>query len=179
MINRLTFGDFKTPKYRLTKDDLDSYDPYVVPDWVFIRAAYPASTGTRHRTNGVITDLVVKAANNVIGRFGITGVGIGVTDYGCTNMVLGGFSDTVTHDYADVNPAFHLSYSDARKGIKMIAGVVVKEVNTAIKVEKPWPVLVNRLLPGSGVYCEHCEAEVHPDCEICPSCGNNITEWVD
>jgi uncharacterized OB-fold protein len=37
----------------------------------------------------------------------------------------------------------------------------------------------NELMEGSGVFCEFCEAEVHPDCEICPSCGQDIAEWVD
>jgi len=38
---------------------------------------------------------------------------------------------------------------------------------------------VNVLMNGSDVFCEHCNAEVHPDCEVCPSCGENISEWVD
>jgi uncharacterized OB-fold protein len=38
---------------------------------------------------------------------------------------------------------------------------------------------INELLEGSGVFCEYCNAEVHPDCEICPSCGHNISEWID
>ena len=38
---------------------------------------------------------------------------------------------------------------------------------------------VNELLPGSGVFCEHCDAEVHPDCEVCPACGRDISAWVD
>jgi uncharacterized OB-fold protein len=38
---------------------------------------------------------------------------------------------------------------------------------------------VNELMEGSDVFCEYCNAEVHPDCEICPSCGANISEWVE
>jgi uncharacterized OB-fold protein len=38
--------------------------------------------------------------------------------------------------------------------------------------------MFNVLLEGSGVFCEHCEAEVHPEAEVCPECSENIAEWV-
>lgn len=40
------------------------------------------------------------------------------------------------------------------------------------------PIHANVLLNGSGVVCEFCNAEVHPDAVICPSCSADIAEWI-
>lgn len=128
-----------------------------------------------------VASLFHKAAKLVLGRLGVQKVYVGDTSYGGTKELL-------SHCHSDSGRrpecGFHLGYTDATS-VRLLeelqhpvpAGLLRATVRAASEVAREQYV-VNALLEGSDVYCEHCEAEVHPDCEICPACGENIAEWV-
>jgi len=122
------------------------------------------------------------AARQSLGQFGLRRALVGNASYGCTDNVApeGRWVETPN----PVQGGF--GYSDAKGGCRVVAEAaitdtpVVDVVAVEAAPEAPAAVLaVNALLEDSGVFCEHCEAEVHPLCEICPSCGQDISEWVD
>ena len=137
-------------------------------------------TGHEDRVGAMLT----AAANTVLGRMGVTRVYVGNYNNGATRVVAPA-APVVATPAAGVK----LSYTDATKArlvaeatmpavpaatLRQVMAQAVTEAQAAVV-----PVVFNELLEDSGVFCEHCNAEVHPDCEICPSCGANIAEWVE
>lgn len=132
--------------------------------------------------NEVVVDLFERAAKGIVGRLGIERVLVPAhCSYGATGELAmrahGGEVDTP-------QCVFNLPYSDARDGCRVLAKASPAGMPRVEPVEIPHtkPIglgNVNVLVDGSGVVCEHCDAEVHPDCEICPVCGQNIAEWVE
>lgn len=127
--------------------------------------------------NSTVVSLFVKAAQQIVGRLGIEKVCVGDSNYGITVAVASAGGKMV----AKPTPAFNLGYSDVRNHVTILASM--KPVVKAIASPKPVPVqvcdtAVNELSDDSDVYCEHCGAQVHLACEICPSCNANIAEWV-
>jgi len=130
-----------------------------------------------------IADIFVKAAHAVLGRLGVARVYVGDNRYGVSPLLA---PDAPAEKAPD--PAFRLLYTDAHR-VRLVCeerggpGGCLPEAMAKAIAEAQRPAAgygpVNELAEGSGVFCEHCGAEVHPDCEICPSCGANIAEWVD
>ncbi|MFC0183385.1 hypothetical protein SAMN04515674_105335 [Pseudarcicella hirudinis] len=129
-----------------------------------------------------IAYLYKEASKLLLGKLGINRVLVGDTGYGITgrikNLLNEGnetFNEKMASDcsYMDGNTQWLLSESN--EPIKKIKGSVFKPT---IKKEEISLIPCNELLPGSEVLCEYCDAEVHPDCEICPVCNENIAEWV-
>lgn len=120
--------------------------------------------------SGVNRDVVLpmfeKAANQIVGQLGICKVLVGDTSYGITLELNKRFSDGVKRKTP--SPLTPLGYSDAKSGCYTLSSKKLRQLE-----------VVNTLMPGSEVYCEYCDAEVYPACQICPSCGRDISEWVD
>lgn len=133
--------------------------------------------------NPIIPKLFLRAAQDVVGRMGVWAVFVSNSTYGCTGAVALSGKNHAGNNYEQPAPIDHPGYLDAGRLVgaflavnavtyatqKARARAAVKEVKTDH----------NTLMPGSGVYCEHCEAEVDPMAEICPTCGEDISEWVD
>jgi hypothetical protein len=121
----------------------------------------------------IISRLFLKASNMMLGKLGIERVMVGITSYGLTIALE---LNTNTERYS-VSMKESCSYMDGSKQylITETGNKPSKFKGKAHRTESP---VINVLQEGSGVYCEHCEAEVHPTCEICPSCEENIAEWV-
>jgi len=135
--------------------------------------------------SSIVAKLNHMAAKAVVGVLGVEKVYIGDTNYGVTQEVAMYGADGSTKMAPKCS--FNLSYTDAHK-VKLlvksennVSGKAVRaSMREAVKqaaAEVP-AVATNALMEGSGVFCEHCDAEVNPDCEICPTCGQNIAEWV-
>jgi hypothetical protein len=124
------------------------------------------------------------AAQAVVGKMGVEKVYVGDNGYGVSSMV------SNSKDEPAPKCAFHLSYTDASyvrlvcevKEALPVPGTALRQAMAKAiadtQEEQPAPSPVNELLEGSDVFCEFCDAEVHPDCQICPSCGADISEWV-
>lgn len=117
----------------------------------------------------------------VLGKLSVRRVLVGNTHYGASQAIAPAGARVSTP-----RPMFgDFGYTDAQNGCRVVAedaeaGIPDAFVAAVVKVEAtPEAVPVNALLEGSGVYCEHCESEVHPLCEVCPACGQDISEWVD
>jgi hypothetical protein len=133
-----------------------------------------------------IADIFLTAAKVVVGEMGIRKVYVGSTSYGVSDML----SNTSAVNAPEC--AFSLSYTDARS-VRLVCevndenrpapGKVLRKAmaQAVAEAQQQQTALgpVNELMEGSDVFCEYCNAEVHPDCEICPSCGANISEWVE
>lgn len=136
-----------------------------------------------HCTNGVIIGLYVTAMQSVIGRMGVRGIRVGSKNYGITLPVtaLAMRLNKKLYDYEDTPDGFFgLRYTDAKKSVLVFKRKrVYPKLKSGASHSSTTESASNTFVPGSGVFCEHCEAEVHPDCEICPSCGTDISEWVD
>lgn len=128
-----------------------------------------------------VLPLFTLGAIGVLGRLGVTRVLAGISDYGITAEFLSCQTDgkKVSTPVCEVE----LKYSDATRGCHVVCEL--DESVSAAVAEFDYPdgvhhqAAVNQFMEGSGVFCEYCDAEVHPACEICPDCGNNISEWVD
>lgn len=124
-----------------------------------------------------VVGLFYDAAHLIVGQFGIRRVLSGCSSYGITRQLVNLCEDNLV---TVPECAFSLRYTD----VNGVCAVVARSERDKVelvetqKVETISPV-INELQPGSGVYCEHCGAEVHPATEICPSCGVDISEWVD
>lgn len=128
--------------------------------------------------------LMLRAARATLGRMCVSRVLVGGSGYGATRHLRELAQARRTE--AATQPAFRMSYTDASQQY------VVAEIETATEAS-PAPAGTHEvphtepdaagqydvLLPGSGVVCEYCDAEVHPDVEVCPSCGRDISQWVD
>jgi len=131
-----------------------------------------------------IAPMFIELAERAWGQLGITRVMVGQTHYGMTGHVIALLENQLVP--TPETAGFHLGYSDARSGCYVITkGAVTNseklasaEMIAMMPTEVPVEHAINALMPGSDVYCEHCDAEVHPACEICPACGANIAEWV-
>lgn len=128
--------------------------------------------------NEVIRSLFVEAADLMLGKLGISAVHVGDTSYGLTRNLFGNAPDAVAAEMVE-----HCSYSDAKHQKLICKG----ESLGKFKGKRNLPAKstddrahqdFNRLVEGSDVFCEYCDAEVHPDCNICPECGRDISEWV-
>lgn len=132
-----------------------------------------------------VAEIMLKAAQAVVGRMSVRRVLVGASGYGATaeTRKLGVSREIKTAPVC----AFGLSYSDAHRVSVLVespkvAGKAVRKAMAAAVAEARTQVqgaVFNIILEGSGVVCEHCDTEVHPDCEICPVCGQNIAEWVE
>ena len=128
----------------------------------------------------VLVEMFIEMAEKIVGRLSIKRVLVPTRcNYGITKIVSdkailngGKFIETPTC-------AFYLGYSDAGRECVVLAKTKTKQhpMKTQTTVKPKFDV-VNVLQEGSDVFCEYCEAEVHPACEICPSCNANIVEWV-
>ena len=122
------------------------------------------------------------AGEQIVGRLGINRVLVGNTSYGITSDVKCYFENNrgeVTYTSEEMRSK--CSYMDGAKQWVLVGGDKPTESFKKKDLTEKVDVFtqdVNVLCPGSEVMCEHCDAEVHPDCEICPSCGENIAEWV-
>jgi hypothetical protein len=127
------------------------------------------------------------AAHAVLGRLGVRRVLVGVNGYGVSREVAASGDAEPAPE-----PAFLLGYTDAHTvrvvaeasgaaipGAMVAGAVAAAFAEAAAEVGGTAVGGTNVLMAGSGVVCEHCDAEVHPDCEICPCCGQDIAEWVD
>jgi hypothetical protein len=131
-----------------------------------------------------ITNIFIEAAKSVLGKLGVRKVYVGDNNYGVSRLL----SNKKSKEAPECS--FNIEYTDARY-VKLVCKLkdnkykidedVKKMVNKAIDDARnnQTYTAINQLLDGSGVYCEYCNAEVHPLCEVCPVCGNNIAEWVD
>ena len=123
-----------------------------------------------------VAELFATAALSAVGRLGIRSVSVGITSYGMTTMMK---KFQLGKDKKKPECIFKLGYSDANAGVYRIT-----EKISAVQRSEDLPkasqsqTACNELSNDSGVFCEHCDAEVHPDAEICPACGMNIAEWV-
>ena len=127
-----------------------------------------------------VLPLFSQCADAVLGRLGVTRVLVGVTNYGITNEFYDLYAESKTVRTPDCMT--HLGYSDAKAGCKVVCEAK-QGAEPVVNFEYPegadHQAAVNQFMEGSGVFCEYCDAEVHPACEICPDCGNNISKWVD
>lgn len=125
-----------------------------------------------------VCELFLMAAKKLVGKIGIRQILVGKTHYGLTSDFIDLCTEQVLADTP--NKEFSLNYSDANYGC-----VVVQCDRGVPQIEKTleYPSetvarAINELSDGSDVYCEYCEAEVHPTCEVCPTCHEDISEWV-
>ena len=129
-----------------------------------------------------VLPMFVDAADQIVGQLEVRKVLVGATNYGITKDLTINYTDEVTSKPPDsITP---LGYSDAKSGCYTLSSQKLKVkyaktgrdecVETSVRAE-----VINTLMPGSEVYCEYCDAEVHPACQICPSCDEDISEWVD
>lgn len=128
-----------------------------------------------------IAGLYQKASVKLLGRLGIKRVLVGYTSYGITSTIKHKCQiGAETYQEQMVSPCNYMDGSQqwliAETGEEP-EKLKKKFLKPTIKPEKT-ELSINTLLSGSDVYCEYCDAEVHPDCEICPSCNANIAEWV-
>jgi hypothetical protein len=133
----------------------------------------------------IIADIFLAATKTVVGRMGVKKVYVGSTSYGVSDML----SDAYEEDAPMC--AFSLSYTDARsvrlvceandESQPVLGKALCKAMAQAVAEAQQQTVIgpVNELMEDSDAFCEYCNVEVHPDCEICPSCGANISEWVE
>jgi len=134
-----------------------------------------------------IAKIYIEAAKSVLGKLNVTKVYVGANNYGVSDML----SDSKKEEAPECS--FKLEYTDAHyvrlvceikdtyksKLKKKMNKKFIKEImNNQDNIDYTQQAN-NVLLEGSGVYCEYCGAEVHPDCEICPICNNDISEWVE
>jgi len=128
-----------------------------------------------------IAGLYQKASIKLLGRLGIERVLVGYTSYGITSTIK--HKCQIGSETYQEQMVSSCNYMDgSRQWLIAETGeepekLKKKFLKPTIKPEKT-ELSINTLLSGSDVYCEHCDAEVHPDCEICPSCNANIAEWV-
>ena len=132
---------------------------------------------------GIMMQMAAKA---VVGIMGVNKVFVGNTSYGASHRLRNGEMEPTPEC------SFALGYSDAFRGVYLVAEVsdkvkclggkaMRKSMAGAVAAaqDEVQRLIVNELQEDSGVGCEHCGAEVHPMCEVCPSCGANIAEWVE
>lgn len=131
-----------------------------------------------------ISNLFLEAGQQMIGRLCIDRVLVGSTSYGLTASVrsfLQNEGHTCSNGLSEEMRS-SCSYMDGKN-----QWLLTETGNKPMKFKKAELETIpqfnnqpncNRLVQGSEVFCEHCDAEVHPDCEICPQCHENIAEWV-
>jgi hypothetical protein len=128
-----------------------------------------------------VAEVTLLAAQSVLGRLGVVAVDVSTTSYGATEMVAYSAEDRRSRSAPEA--VFRLGYTDAHsvKALCVVPGeaVIGTARSASYEAAEQAHAAVNEITPGSGVFCEHCDAEVHPDCEICPSCGADISEWVE
>lgn len=137
-----------------------------------------------YKSNTTAAALFISAAQSVVGRLGVKKVLLSTTRYGMTHTVLDLVDETKIKKTPE--PAVSLGYSDATPECVVIASI---GKGTLPKAHKNLPTVdvdvsdeatcIDEYAEDSGVFCEHCGAEVHPLCCTCPECGADITEWVD
>lgn len=131
---------------------------------------------------GKVVPMFVAAANQIVGQLEVRKVLVGATSYGITKDLTSNYTNGVKSKTPD--SITRLGYSDAKSGCYTLSSQKLKVKyakagkeecsKTSVREE-----VVNALMSGSEVYCEYCDAEVHPACQICPSCDEDISEWVD
>lgn len=140
----------------------------------------------RNINKDAVLPLFAQAAEQLLGKLGVTWVLVGNTNYGITEEFSTLYARASVRTPA---PMVKLGYSDASHGCKVVCEAITMP---PIDGEEPDPVVdygpalncvqdiaaVNELMEDSDVFCEHCDTEVHPACQICPSCGQDISEWV-
>ena len=137
--------------------------------------------GLRGYNTNTISELFLAAAKSIVGRLGISRVLVGKTSYGLTASIREYLVNNgePCKNGLEEEMRSKFSYMDGRhQWLLTEKGQPVKFKKDDLCAVNASQTSENRLLDGSGVFCEHCEAEVHPSCEICPSCNENIAEWV-
>jgi hypothetical protein len=133
--------------------------------------------GLQGYNNEVISSLYQQAANKLLGKLGISKVLVGQTSYGLTSSIVRTLSLTTNQDSAKIIE--ECSYMDGRYQYVLVdSGNTEKFKKQNLPESITFTVDHNVLSDDSDVYCEYCNAQVHPDCEICPQCNRNIAEWV-
>lgn len=135
----------------------------------------------------VVLPMFSRAAEQIIDKLGVVRVLCGVTNYGITTSFNSLYSKGSVRTPESV---VALGYSDAKSGCKVVCEGITMPPIPGEEEEDLSPDYVaaaaarpndatNTLMEGSDVFCEHCGAEVHPACEICPSCERDISDWVE
>lgn len=128
-----------------------------------------------------VAEMFVTAAEQIVGRLCIARVLVGYTSYGITQDVRHYLRGTGLPCENGLSEKMRsaCSYMDGRsQWLLCQSGEPVKFKKADIPTFETASAARNELQEGSDVFCEHCNAEVHPDCEICPACDSNIAEWV-
>lgn len=128
-----------------------------------------------------VAGLFAAAAERIVGRLGIARVLVGHTNYGITTKVREYLREQgrACDNGLSEEPRSACSYMDGRsQWLLYQSGEPSKFRKSEVAHVEATTGARNELQPGSEVLCEHCDAEVHPDCEICPACGENIAAWV-
>jgi hypothetical protein len=142
-----------------------------------------------------IASLYELASEHIIGQLGICKVLIGDTDYGITSEVIRAMEDMKQRRVAFTSLQATLSgemldkcsYTDARRQRLIYEDrglVVVHDQNfqlfeaTEVGEDSESDITFDVEVADSGVVCEHCDTEVHPLCNICPNCRQDISRWV-
>lgn len=122
-----------------------------------------------------VVDMYVTACQSVLGVLGIEGVAVGNTSYGITRKI-----KTLDTSFSPEKIS-DMTYYDCGWNCPVVAvgHKMTTEVEAVYETLTSDVQAVNELLEGSDVYCEYCDAEVHPAAEICPSCAQDISVWVD
>jgi hypothetical protein len=142
-----------------------------------------------------IARLYELASEEIIGQLGICKVLVGDTDFGITSEVIRemqnrklsgvGFASMQATSNGSMLDA--CSYSDARRQRIIYHDkdiVVVHDQNfqlfeaTEVAEDTESDITFDVEVADSGVACEHCDTEVHPLCNTCPNCHQDISRWV-
>lgn len=134
--------------------------------------------GLRGYDENTIAMLYKDAALQMRGRLGIGRVLVGQTSYGLTARIKSYFTAEGEVLSANEEMREHCSYMDGIRQWVLLDGKSAKMYKADAPASEITSFAVNALQEGSDVFCEHCNAEVSPSCEICPSCGADISEWV-
>lgn len=134
--------------------------------------------GLRNADESVVVESFASAAKQIVGQLGISQVLVpSYCEYGFTASVKAAAAAAGGKTVKTPKPAFRLSYTDADETCIVVASANGYKPMPSPVVALPPEEAVNVLQDGSGVFCEHCDAEVHPAAEICPACGGDISEW--
>lgn len=139
-----------------------------------------------------VANVFLKAAQAVVGKMGVEEVLCGTSSYGATEALASLGSGRVRTprvpqgmDYTDTRSK-SVRLAVAHKAPVPSSGIAdafaeaaAQAAAQAAQVAQVAAQAANVLMPGSGVVCEHCGAEVHPDAQVCAACGADISEWVD
>ena len=134
--------------------------------------------GLRGYDENTIAMLYKDAALQMRGRLGVGRVLVGKTWRGLTAQIKAYFTAQGQVLSAREEMREPCSYMYGSAQWVLLDGKSAKMRKADAPASETSSFAINALQEGSDVFCEHCNAEVSPSCEICPSCGANIAEWV-